>query len=147
MARLLVASALIATTFASAAAQQTPVSKANWALADRYTNDALQPLVGTTTVTPRFIGKSDSLWYFFRDSKGGRFMLVVPSTRAKQPLFDHKKLAAQLSEGGKPYVASTLPFTAVTFQDRKSTRLNSSHLVISYAVFGLKKKNKDILKL
>src|SRR2546426_8400991 len=27
-------------------------------------------------------------------------------------------------------------------QDRKSTRLNSSHLVISYAVFCLKKKNR-----
>src|SRR5256885_5484753 len=29
---------------------------------------------------------------------------------------------------------------AVWVQDRKSTRLNSSHLVISYAVFCLKKK-------
>src|SRR5205807_3928429 len=28
-------------------------------------------------------------------------------------------------------------------QDRKSTRLNSSHLVISYAVFCLKKKKKS----
>src|SRR5436190_13589843 len=28
-------------------------------------------------------------------------------------------------------------------QDRKSTRLNSSHTVISYAVFCLKKKNKS----
>src|SRR5256885_8729253 len=28
------------------------------------------------------------------------------------------------------------------FADRKSTRLNSSHLVISYAVFCLKKKKK-----
>src|SRR5256885_5092752 len=28
-------------------------------------------------------------------------------------------------------------------QDRKSTRLNSSHLVISYAVFCLKKKKKQ----
>src|SRR3712207_5156623 len=28
-------------------------------------------------------------------------------------------------------------------QDRKSTRLNSSHANISYAVFCLKKKNKD----
>src|SRR5437773_5378384 len=27
-------------------------------------------------------------------------------------------------------------------QDRKSTRLNSSHITISYAVFCLKKKNK-----
>src|SRR5256885_12075956 len=31
---------------------------------------------------------------------------------------------------------------AVLAQDRKSTRLNSSHLVISYAVFCLKKKKK-----
>src|SRR2546426_7424246 len=31
---------------------------------------------------------------------------------------------------------------AAVAQDRKSTRLNSSHLVISYAVFCLKKKKK-----
>src|SRR2546426_5363843 len=30
--------------------------------------------------------------------------------------------------------------------DRKSTRLNSSHLVISYAVFCLKKKKKNKIK-
>src|SRR5256885_8796705 len=30
------------------------------------------------------------------------------------------------------------------FGDRKSTRLNSSHLVISYAVFCLKKKNTPL---
>src|SRR5256885_3255265 len=29
--------------------------------------------------------------------------------------------------------------------DRKSTRLNSSHLVISYAVFCLKKKNESLV--
>src|SRR5690242_21428700 len=29
--------------------------------------------------------------------------------------------------------------------DRKSTRLNSSHMSISYAVFCLKKKNKNII--
>src|SRR5256885_17037088 len=38
-------------------------------------------------------------------------------------------------------------FAALAFgksRDRKSTRLNSSHLVISYAVFCLKKKKKNI---
>src|SRR2546426_7450223 len=30
-----------------------------------------------------------------------------------------------------------------SLRDRKSTRLNSSHLVISYAVFCLKKKNNN----
>src|ERR1039457_7390889 len=33
------------------------------------------------------------------------------------------------------------PPPKVAFLDRKSTRLNSSHLVISYAVFCLKKNN------
>src|SRR5690625_5137196 len=32
----------------------------------------------------------------------------------------------------------------VNVRDRKSTRLNSSHVAISYAVFCLKKKNKKI---
>src|SRR5256885_13276913 len=35
----------------------------------------------------------------------------------------------------------------LTHQDRKSTRLNSSHLVISYAVFCLKKKNHALAAL
>src|SRR5256885_12005099 len=35
----------------------------------------------------------------------------------------------------------------VTLIDRKSTRLNSSHLVISYAVFCLKKKKQSHLVL
>src|SRR5215475_14866977 len=33
------------------------------------------------------------------------------------------------------------------YQDRKSTRLNSSHVKISYAVFCLKKKKKKTQKL
>src|SRR2546426_7603459 len=36
------------------------------------------------------------------------------------------------------------PEGAARQQDRKSTRLNSSHLVISYAVFCLKKKKKRV---
>src|SRR2546426_7483911 len=39
-----------------------------------------------------------------------------------------------------PDVASQAAQVRPTTQDRKSTRLNSSHLVISYAVFCLKKK-------
>src|SRR5438034_2468727 len=36
------------------------------------------------------------------------------------------------------------PLVSRTHRDRKSTRLNSSHTVISYAVFCLKKKKKKI---
>src|SRR2546426_5007914 len=47
--------------------------------------------------------------------------------RERERLLDHEMGAAL---GG----------AAAELQDRKSTRLNSSHLVISYAVFCLKKK-------
>src|SRR2546426_1774404 len=39
------------------------------------------------------------------------------------------------------------PRSADAAADRKSTRLNSSHLVISYAVFCLKKKKKTMTEL
>src|SRR5689334_23937320 len=40
------------------------------------------------------------------------------------------------------HAAGAHSFTALSRLDRKSTRLNSSHSSISYAVFCLKKKNK-----
>src|SRR3712207_7777496 len=45
------------------------------------------------------------------------------------------------------YTRKTLPVESVfaAGEDRKSTRLNSSHANISYAVFCLKKKNIDLL--
>src|SRR3712207_7784797 len=50
-------------------------------------------------------------------------------------------LSARLAPDMWP-LATQLRFAAVQAVDRKSTRLNSSHANISYAVFCLKKKNK-----
>src|SRR5260221_4103270 len=53
---------------------------------------------------------------------------------------------ARNDEGEEPPVTILVPLHGADFQadenygDRKSTRLNSSHTVISYAVFCLKKK-------
>src|SRR2546426_8840273 len=45
---------------------------------------------------------------------------------------------------GKPCVLLQMPVSpSCARKDRKSTRLNSSHLVISYAVFCLKKKKRN----
>src|SRR6266446_8717463 len=58
---------------------------------------------------------------------------------AKVGVFDLQSALQHLERSGiRLAVIDTPP--AIT--DRKSTRLNSSHLVISYAVFCLKKKNK-----
>src|SRR3712207_8914339 len=55
------------------------------------------------------------------------------------------KTAARLSVKRRPHRMNTAEITAATKNtvesDRKSTRLNSSHANISYAVFCLKNKN------
>src|SRR5256885_11628186 len=45
---------------------------------------------------------------------------------------------------GYDLVSSPMDLAAGLLQDRKSTRLNSSHLVISYAVFCLQKNNTKL---
>src|SRR5690606_41757619 len=51
----------------------------------------------------------------------------------------HEVLAVDLSGIGESALSSQ-PTTRRHWSDRKSTRLNSSHVKISYAVFCLKKK-------
>src|SRR5256886_10566073 len=53
-----------------------------------------------------------------------------------------KGLAATASANPPSFMVAGAGFEPATF-DRKSTRLNSSHSQISYAVFCLKKKKKD----
>src|SRR5688500_19233779 len=48
---------------------------------------------------------------------------------------------AWADDGNPPPMTFTTKEFKSSAEDRKSTRLNSSHLVISYAVFCLKKKN------
>src|SRR5256885_8456899 len=67
-----------------------------------------------------------------------RTFLVVRAISAARAFSD--------SDFAKPD-SCTVPFrvsTQLSGLDRKSTRLNSSHLVISYAVFCLKKKKHTI---
>src|SRR5690625_2288194 len=48
----------------------------------------------------------------------------------------------RLEPGDRIVLVARLQPTVAMDEDRKSTRLNSSHVAISYAVFCLKKKNK-----
>src|SRR5438477_9780235 len=53
--------------------------------------------------------------------------------------------AAARAGGLHPVVLNAANEVAVEALDRKSTRLNSSHMSISYAVFCLKKKKKKTI--
>src|SRR5256885_10401840 len=56
-------------------------------------------------------------------------------------LFRSRAFSSRMGRPG-PLRLQTLESAFTPTTDRKSTRLNSSHLVISYAVFCLKKKKK-----
>src|SRR5438309_4214292 len=58
-----------------------------------------------------------------------------------------RPLAVDEHEGVDRRVVGVDAIETVLHQDRKSTRLNSSHSSISYAVFCLKKKNKKKIYL
>jgi dipeptidyl aminopeptidase/acylaminoacyl peptidase len=104
-------------------AQNVPVNKANWKLADRYTSQALAPYFYSTGLTPNWINKGDSFWYSWRASDGVHFMLVDAKSKKREPLFDSAKMAALLSEITKrPYDTTNLPITTVTF-DEKNDKL------------------------
>ncbi|MBX3119379.1 MAG: DPP IV N-terminal domain-containing protein [Fimbriimonadaceae bacterium] len=94
-------------------------NNANWELANRFSPQNINLYVGSTSVNPRFIGKTDNFWYTWRDGDGVTFHFVNPKAKIKRPLFDHVKMAELLSEAvKKPYEASNLPFTDVEFQEK-----------------------------
>src|SRR5256885_8390431 len=73
----------------------------------------------------------------FETTIGGRAALRRPVVKSR---------ARQRARLFLASIAQCLP-VGVARVDRKSTRLNSSHLVISYAVFCLKKKSRDGLAI
>src|SRR5438034_5687639 len=71
--------------------------------------------------------------------------LLELSARRGLPAARAREYVAALVNSGRVRVLAESPYIAVAakaFEDRKSTRLNSSHTVISYAVFCLKKKKQ-----
>src|SRR5256885_9671298 len=77
----------------------------------------------------------------FRSHVLGSFIFGLPSD--DPGTFDATVALAERANLTFAQFVLLTPFPGTV--DRKSTRLNSSHLVISYAVFCLKKKNTQII--
>src|SRR5438309_6436978 len=86
----------------------------------------------------------------FRSSLNARFTAAVDATRNEILWFRGTPAATYYHQdcGGRTADAREVwpkitdaPYLSTHEEDRKSTRLNSSHSSISYAVFCLKKKN------
>src|SRR2546430_12475993 len=79
---------------------------------------------------------TSSCFFFFNDTATTEIYTL--SLHDALPIFERMPLVADRANGAGP-LGHGLP---VYLEDRKSTRLNSSHSQISYAVFCLKKKNE-----
>jgi dipeptidyl-peptidase 4 len=112
------AAVLIAVMLAPALEAQKPDAAAlpNYELAAQWTSDKVRKLVFDTSVTPRWLERSDRFWYAFQTREGRRFYFVDPVKRSRAPLFDHAKMAAALTSITRiPYDAQHLPFSSVRF--------------------------------
>src|SRR5256885_8786543 len=71
----------------------------------------------------------------------------VPGANSPRPAATQPQKKAMIPVTQRTVARQPRTPAHVRRRDRKSTRLNSSHLVISYAAFCLKKKNNHLLAM
>src|SRR5256885_9402266 len=72
-----------------------------------------------------------------RDRAAVQQLRAAPASREGRPALHHAGARRRAADDPRRRAC----VTRLALRDRKSTRLNSSHLVISYAVFCLTRKN------
>lgn len=91
-------------------AQNEPVTKANYRLAERFSPEKLKRMVFSTSVDPNWLETGDKFWYSYKTSEGEFFYLVDLDKKTKKPLFDNHKMAAAITKITKdPYDWQHLP--------------------------------------
>ena len=104
---------LIAATFVQA---QTPVTKANYQLASRFSPNKLDKMVFSTSVDPHWLKNSDRFWYDYENTDGRKWYIVDPEKGQKKLLFDPAKLAAEITKIVKdPFDAQHLDLDSLRF--------------------------------
>jgi len=97
-------------------AQNTPITEANYKLAERFSPDKLKKMVFSTSVDPHWLKLSDRFWYVYETPEGKTFNIVDPGKKTKRPIFDNIKMAALLTlETKDPYDAKHLPIDKIKF--------------------------------
>jgi len=99
-------------------AQQTPVTKANYDLAERFSAKKVAQMVFSTDVRPNWFKNSDKFWYTYKTTKGEEYYIVDPVAGTKKKIWDMGKLAAQISAITKdPFDAQHLPIQKLELVD------------------------------
>lgn len=102
-------------------AQETPVTKANYELAAKFSPNRLKKMVFSTKVDPHWLKNSEKFWYTYRTSEGQFYYLVDPVKKSKRVLFDVVKMAADMSRlTGDPFDAQHLGISKLKFIKKES---------------------------
>lgn len=97
-------------------AQNIPVDKANYKLANRFSPDRLKKMVFSTRVDPHWLKNSERFWYAYETSEGKTYYIVDPVKKTKKVLFDNVKMAADMSRlSGDPFDAIHLDISKLKF--------------------------------
>ena len=116
MKKLLLAIALIACSVGYA--QQTPVTKANYELAERFSAKKVGQMVFSTDLRPNWFKNSDKFWYTYKTTNGTEYYIVDPAAGTKRKIWDMGKLAAEISAITKdPFDAQHLPLQRLELTD------------------------------
>ncbi|MBN9382853.1 MAG: DPP IV N-terminal domain-containing protein [Chitinophagaceae bacterium] len=97
MIRTLLSYLLLLSISYFAQAQSTPVTKADYRAAARYSPKKLDKMVFTISVDPHWLKKSNRFWYVYETSEGKKWYIVDPIKMDKKLLFDNEKLAAAIT--------------------------------------------------
>lgn len=124
----------------SKAPADTRVTRANYDLASRWTTAKITKLVFDTAVTPHWLETGDRFWYSYETSQGEKWWLVEPAKKAKTPLFDNAKMAAQLTGLTRiPYEAQHLPINTIKFIKNDTAFQFDANVPIDAEIPGVKK--------
>ena len=128
-------------------AQQTPITKANYDLAERFSAKKVGQMVFSTDVKPNWFKNSDKFWYSYKTTKGTEYYIVDPVAGTKKKAWDMGKLAAQISSITKdPFDAQHLPIERLELTDNDKSftfEVRTSVMVPKKAKPGEKKPAKN----
>ena len=110
-------------------------------------NKQLSNKVFNANITPSWIGSTSSFWYISQNADGKTYLLVDAQKKTRKELFDHKKLALELSEA----TDKSINPRDLTLADLRVSHHDTLHFAFdnhnwTYAVRGNQLENKGAIR-
>lgn len=110
--------------------------KANYRQAERFSEDNLKALIGSTKVEPQFLKGSDKFWYRYQTGDGIRYYFADPKAKSHREMFDREYLAGEISKVTGKAMDSKNMFLHINFkEDEKTIAFRSDTCFFEYNIY------------